>query len=125
MRNPNSALQCVEHICKYYKLRPAAIPVDESIHGIIDALKTFGFHACDVHTDTIGLVDCPTPTIIETVSRFMVLIKSNSIGVTVMDPVDGNVHRIAYHDLIREWTGTVILIEPPQRKKSFLEMLFN
>ncbi|MEJ0031976.1 MAG: cysteine peptidase family C39 domain-containing protein [Bacteroidota bacterium] len=125
MRNTNSAIQCVQHVCKHYKLRTTDIPVDENIHGIIDALKSFDFYACDVRTDTIGLIDCPTPAIIETVSRFMVVIKSNSIGVTVMDPIDGNIHRIAYHDLIREWTGAMILIEPPRKKHGFFERVFG
>ncbi|MEI9920545.1 MAG: cysteine peptidase family C39 domain-containing protein [Bacteroidota bacterium] len=125
MKNTNSALQCVEHICKHYKLRTLNIPVDENTPGIIDTLKSLDFSACDIHTDTIGLIDCPPPVIIETVSRFMVVIKTNSVGVTVMDPIDGNIHRIAYHDLIREWTGKVILIEPPQKKKSFFERLLG
>ena len=126
MKNTNTALICIEHVCKHYKLRTAYPPVDENIHGIIDALKSLDFHACDVRTDTIGLIDCPTPAIIETVSRFMAVIKTNSIGITVMDPIDGNIHRIAYHDLIREWTGAVILIEPPAtRERSFFQKLFG
>src|ERR1044071_5418659 len=99
MRNTNSALQCVQHVCKHYQLRTTDIPIDENIHSIIDTLTSFDFYACDVRTDTIGLIDCPLPAIIETVSRFVVVIKSTSIGVTVMDPMDGNIHRITYHDL--------------------------
>ena|ERR1044071_3580586 len=125
MRNTNSALTCVDHVCKHYKLRTSSTPVDENVHGIIDALKNINCYACDVHTDTIGLIDCPTPAIIQTTTRFMVVIKSNSIGVTVLDPIDGNIHRIAFHDLIREWTGLVILIEPPQKKKRFWEKIFG
>lgn len=125
MKNPNSALSCVEHVCKHYKLRTTHTPVDENVHGIIDALKESAFYACDIRTDTIGLIDCPTPSIIQTVTRFMVVIKSNSIGVTVMDPIDGNIHRITFYDLIKVWTGLVILIEPPQKKKSFFERFFR
>ena len=125
MKNPNSAFTCVEHICRHYKIRTTHTPVDENITGIIDALKVFDCYACDVCTDTIGLIDCPTPAIIQTVERFMVIIKSNSIGVTVMDPIDGNIHRIAFHDLIRMWTGVVVLVEPPGKKKSFFERIFR
>jgi ABC-type bacteriocin/lantibiotic exporter with double-glycine peptidase domain len=125
MKNPNSAFTCVDHVCKHYKLRTPHTPVEENIHGIIDAFNSLDFRACELRTDTIGLIDCPTPVIIHTVTRFMVVIKSNSIGVTVMDPIDGNIHRIAYYDLIKIWTGLLILIEPPQKKKSFLERLFS
>jgi ABC-type bacteriocin/lantibiotic exporter with double-glycine peptidase domain len=126
MKKTNSALACVEHVCNHYKLRTSYTPVDESVHGIIDALKAIDFYACDVSTDTIGLIDCPTPAIIQTTTRFMVIIKSNSVGVTVMDPIDGNIHRIAFHDLIRLWTGVVILVEPPAKKKgSILQRLFG
>lgn len=125
MKNPNSALSCVEHVCKHYKLRTSHIPVDENVAGIIDALQSLQFYACDLRTDTIGLMDCPTPSIIQTVTRYMVVIKSNSIGITVMDPIDGNIHRIAFYDLIKIWTGLVILVEPPPKKKSFLDRLFG
>jgi ABC-type bacteriocin/lantibiotic exporter with double-glycine peptidase domain len=125
MKNPNSAFTCVEHVCKHFKVRASHAPIDENVHGIIDALRSLGFYACDLRTDTIGLIDCSTPAVIQTTTRYMVVIKSNSIGVTVMDPIDGNIHRIAFQDLVKIWTGLVILIEPPQRKRSFFEKLFS
>jgi len=127
MTSTNSAAACVDYVCKHYKVRTSNASFNNNMNALIDALRDKDFYACDLRTDIVGLIDCPLPAIIQTTTQFMVVIKSNSVGVTVMDPTDGNIHRIAYHDLIKIWTGVVIVIEPPpaKNKHSFFARLFT
>jgi ABC-type bacteriocin/lantibiotic exporter with double-glycine peptidase domain len=106
---------CV-NICKHH----------HTADDIIEALKNNGYYACDIHTNTRGLSDCPKPAIIQTTKGFMVAVKSNTASVVFMDPKDDSIHRLALHDFIKIWTGLVVVIEPrPTRSKSFLEKLFR
>lgn len=121
----NGATTCVEYVCKYYKVRTSSTQVSNSINAIVDALKFDDFFACEIRTHRQGLIDCPKPAIVQTTSGFVVVVKSNTAGVTVIDPSDGALHRIAFPDFVKLWTGIVVVIEPPPRQLSFFEKIFG
>jgi ABC-type bacteriocin/lantibiotic exporter with double-glycine peptidase domain len=84
----------------------------DNVNDIIDALTKRGFYAGEIRADINGLADCPKPAIIQTTTKFLVVVQSDRTSVTI---VENQVkYRIAYLDFIKMWTGIVIIIEPIQ-----------
>jgi len=122
----NDATTCVDYVCKYHKVPSSPTQVPNNIQDIIDRLKCHDFFACDIRTNSKGLMDCPKPLIIQTTTGFVVVVKSNAAGVTIIDPTDSALRHIAFPEFVKLWTGLVIVIEPPPTvKKSLLERIFG
>jgi len=123
--NTSSAAHCIRTVAKHYGIRAGNIPYAHNADGIIQILKSLDFYACDLHTNTRGLIDCPKPAIVQTITDFVTLLDANKISVKIMYG-DHEVHRIPFLDFVKIWTGLVILIEPPPtRKWSFLKRIFD
>ena len=129
MNQNNFAAECVRFICQHYKVKPndinTGIAVDisqvYSASGIVKLLKEIGFFACELRTNTRGLVDSPKPVIVQTTAHFLVVVDASAAGVTIMEPSEKRNHRVAFPDFVKAWTGAVIVIEPPQKTLSFFE----
>ena len=120
-----SAGECIRIICKHHGIKAGNIPSTYDIDGIIEILKQFDFYATDLHVSMQGLADCPKPAIVQTTTGFMTILEASKISVKITYG-ENEVHRIAFMDFIKIWTGAVIVIEPPpQRKWSFLRGFFN
>jgi ABC-type bacteriocin/lantibiotic exporter with double-glycine peptidase domain len=123
--NIQTAAECIRTVSKHYGIRAGNIPFACDTDGIIQVLKSLDFYACDLHTNTRGLVDCPKPAIVQTVTGFITLLDANKISVKIIYG-DHEIHRIAFMDFVKVWTGVVIVIEPPPtRKWSFFGRFFN
>jgi ABC-type bacteriocin/lantibiotic exporter with double-glycine peptidase domain len=123
--NIHSAAECIRTVSRHYGISAVNIPSATNPDGIIQVLKSLDFYACDLHTNMRGLVDCPKPAIVQTITGFMTLLDANKINVKIIYG-DNEVHRIAFMDFIKVWTGLVIVIEPPPtRKWSFFGRFFN
>lgn len=93
--------------------------------GVIEILKQFDFYATDLHMSMRSLADCPKPVIVQTITGYMTVIDASMIGVKIIYG-DNEIHRIAFMDFMKVWTGLVITIEPPPRKKwRFFGRMFN
>jgi len=134
MRSPsniNTAAECIRTVSNHYGIRStltgsqANTSLAHDTDGIIQILKSLDFYACELHTNTRGLVDCPKPAIVQTITGYMTLLEANKVGVKIMYG-DNEIHRIALLDFVKVWTGLVIVIEPPPtRKWSFFGRFFN
>jgi ABC-type bacteriocin/lantibiotic exporter with double-glycine peptidase domain len=118
------SISCVRYICKHHRVPLQNIPAALTV---VEALKTCGFFACEINTSMKGLTECPMPVIVQTVQRYVIITKANKFYVTSFDPGDNKIHRIAFLDFIKMWTGLVVVIEPPPRPHalSFLRSLFS
>ena len=88
-----------------------------NILGMIEAAEKLGFTAKGVKGEFESLFKIPTPTIAHIVVKnilhhFVVIYKSTSKSIEVMDPMDGKIHKIPHETFKKQWTGVLVLIMP-------------
>lgn len=114
--NVHSGAECIRSVCKHHNIRIGNIPSAYDIDGIIEILKQFDFNASDLHMGMRDLTDCPKPVIVQTVTGFMTILDANRFSIKITYG-ENEIHRIAFLDFIKIWTGVVIMIEPPPKRK--------
>lgn len=88
-----------------------------NVLGMIEAAQKMGFHAKGVRGDWDSLFKIPMPTIAhvvvkEVLQHYVVLIKVTKDYIEVMDPGDGEYHKIPHEDFKKSWTGVLVLLTP-------------
>ena len=122
--NIHSAADCIRTICRHHGVHIGNFPTAHDVDGIIQILKTFDFYAADLHMDMRSLADCPKPVIVQTITGFMTILDANKVSVKIT--YGDEVHRIAFMDFVKIWTGVVIVIEPPPKRKwIFFKKMFG
>ncbi len=120
---------CLASVAAHYKVR---LPVSRirqyagtdkrgtNILGLIEAASKMGFLAKGVRGDWESIFKIPLPVIAhvvinEKLQHFLVIIKANEKYVEVMDPADGEFHRLSHEEFKKEWTGVLVLIAPGEK----------
>ncbi|RPH33643.1 MAG: peptidase domain-containing ABC transporter [Bacteroidales bacterium] len=117
---------CLASVAAHYKLNLPIAKIRQmastdkkgtNVLGMIEAAQKMGFHAKGVKGEWESLFKIPMPTIAhvivkEVLHHFVVLIKATKDYIEVMDPADGNYHKIPHEDFKKSWTGVLILIAP-------------
>jgi ATP-binding cassette, subfamily C, bacteriocin exporter len=90
-----------------------------NILGLIEAAEKLGMSAKGVKGNFQSLFSVPVPAIAhivvkEVLHHFVVIYKVTSKYVRVMDPMDGQLHRIPHDEFRKQWTGVLVLIAPNQ-----------
>lgn len=122
--NTQSAGECIRMICRHYNVHAGNIPSACDINSIIEVLRTLDFHSAELHLSMRGLADCPKPVIVQTITGFMTVLDANKISVKITYG-NSEIHRIAFMDFVKVWTGAVIVIEPPPARKWSFFRMFN
>jgi ATP-binding cassette, subfamily C, bacteriocin exporter len=91
-----------------------------NILGMIEAAGELGLSAKGVKGEYEALFDIPTPTIAHVIVKeglhhFVVIYNVSVRHIEVMDPMDGNIHKIPHSDFKKRWTGVLILMMPDER----------
>src|SRR5512133_4283099 len=91
-----------------------------NILGLIEAAGKMGFSAKGVKGDWDSLFKIPFPTIAHIVvkgilTHYVVLLKATTTIIKVMDPADGEIHKIRHEEFKSQWTGVLVLIAPGER----------
>ncbi len=117
---------CLASVAAYYKL---ALPVARlrqmagtdkkgtNILGLVEAAGKIGFLAKGVKGEWESLFKVPKPAIAhiivkETLHHFVVLTGTTDKYIVIMDPSDGEIHRIPHEEFRSQWTGVLVLITP-------------
>jgi ATP-binding cassette subfamily B protein len=79
-----------------------------------------GFLAKGVRGDWDSLFKIPKPAIAHVIVRevlhhYVVLIKTTDKYIEIMDPADGDFHKIEHEEFKKEWTGVLVLIAPGEK----------
>lgn len=86
----------------------------------MEAAGKIGFSAKGVRGDWDSLFKIPTPAIAHivvkgTLNHYVVIIKAGKSYIKVMDPADGEFHKLSHKDFKTQWTGVLVLIAPGER----------
>jgi len=91
-----------------------------NILGLIEASTKMGLLAKGVRGEWESLFKIQKPAIAHVVvksalNHFVVLTRTTDKYIEVMDPADGEIHKIKHDEFKKEWTGVLVLIAPGER----------
>jgi ATP-binding cassette subfamily B protein len=91
-----------------------------NILGLVEAAAKMGFLAKGVRGDWDSLFKIPKPAIAhiivkEVLHHYVVLIKTTDKYIEIMDPSDGDFHKLEHEEFKKEWTGVLVLLAPGEK----------
>jgi ATP-binding cassette, subfamily C, bacteriocin exporter len=91
-----------------------------NILGLIEAAGKMGFLAKGVRGEWESLFKIPKPAIAHVIVKkilqhYVVVLKTSEKYIEIMDPGDGEIHRISHDEFKEEWTGVLVLITPGEK----------
>lgn len=123
------AAACIASVCAYYGLRLPLLRIRNAcgtgadgttLQGIIDACGKLGLEAAGLRAkekNITDLTDAAKPVIMHLRKKngwlhYVVLYGMDRSHAEVMDPEDGNLHRIRLEELEEEWSGFIVAVHP-------------
>jgi ABC-type bacteriocin transporter len=120
---------CLASVAAHYKL---ALPVARirqlagtdkkgtNVLGLVEAAGKMGFLAKGVRGEWDSIFKIPKPAIAhvivkEVLHHYVVLIRTTDKFIEIMDPGDGNLHRVPHEEFRKQWTGVLVLIAPGEK----------
>jgi ATP-binding cassette subfamily B protein len=91
-----------------------------NVLGLVEAAGKMGFLAKGVRGEWDSLFKIPKPAIAhiivkEVLQHYVVLIKTTEKYIEIMDPGDGDLHKIEHEEFKKQWTGVLVLIAPGEK----------
>lgn len=119
---------CLASIAAFHKL---SLPVSRirqlastdkkgtNVLGLIEASTKLGFDAKGVRGEFDSLFKIPKPAIAHVIIKkvlhhYVVIYKTTHKWIEIMDPADGELHRLRHDDFKAMWTGVLVLLWPNQ-----------
>ncbi len=120
---------CITSIASYYKVDLPLARIRQyagtdkkgtNVLGLIEAAEKIGFTARGVRADWESLFKIPVPAIAHIIvkgilTHYVVILRATRKYIKIMDPGDGEVHKLSHDEFKDEWTGVVVLIAPGER----------
>jgi len=120
---------CLASVASYYNLKMPVARIRQfagtdkkgtNVLGLVEAAAKMGLLAKGVRGEWDSLFKIPKPAIAhvivkEILHHYVVLIKSNEKFIEIMDPADGELHKISHDEFKKQWTGVLILIAPGEK----------
>jgi ATP-binding cassette subfamily B protein len=120
---------CLASIAAHYHLKLPVARIRQfagtdkkgtNVLGLVEAAGKMGFLAKGVRGDWDSLFKIPKPAIAHVIVRevlhhYVVLIKTTDKYIEIMDPADGDFHKIEHEEFKKEWTGVLVLIAPGEK----------
>lgn len=117
---------CLASVAKYYgyglplsRIRQYASTDKKgtNVLGMVEAAEKLGFSAKGVKGTFESLFNIPKPAIAhvivkEVLHHYVVIYGITKKHVTLMDPHDGEIHKILHDKFKKEWTGVLVLLVP-------------
>lgn len=91
-----------------------------NVLGLVEAAGKMGFIAKGVRGEWESLFKIPKPSIAHIIVRevlhhYVVLIRTTGKFIEIMDPADGELHKMPYEEFKKQWTGVLVLIAPGEK----------
>ena len=120
---------CLTSIASFYKVDLPLARIRQyagtdrkgtNVLGLIEAAEQIGFTARGVRADWDSLFRIPVPAIAHVVvkgilTHYVVILKATKKYIKIMDPGDGEIHKLAHDEFKEQWTGVLVLIAPGER----------
>src|ERR1035437_1982956 len=86
-----------------------------NVLGLVEASGKMGFLAKGVRGEWDSLFKIPKPAIAHVIinkvlHHYVVLIKTTEKYIEIMDPADGEFHKLDHEEFRKQWTGDLVLI---------------
>lgn len=120
---------CLTSIASYYKVNLPLARIRQyactdkkgtNVLGLIEAAEKIGFTARGVRADWDSLFKIPVPAIAHIVvkgilTHYVVILQATKKYIKIMDPGDGEIHKLSHKQYKDQWTGVLVLIAPGER----------
>ena len=120
---------CLASVAAWYKLTLPVARIRQmagtdkkgtNILGLLEAAEKMGFIARGVRGEWDSIFKIPKPAIAHIVVRealhhFVVLSDTNDKYIEIMDPADGEFHRISHDEFRKQWTGVLVILAPGEK----------
>jgi ATP-binding cassette, subfamily C, bacteriocin exporter len=120
---------CLASVAAHYKMTLPVARIRQyagtdkkgtNVLGLIEAAAKMGFLAKGVRGDWDSLFKIPKPAIAhviinEILYHYVVLTNTSDKFIEIMDPADGDIHKLKHEDFKKIWTGVLILIAPGEK----------
>jgi ATP-binding cassette, subfamily C, bacteriocin exporter len=120
---------CLASVAAHYKM---SIPVARirqlastdkkgtNILGLVEAAGKMGFLAKGVRGEWDSIFKIPKPAIAHIIVNkvllhYVVVLKTTDKYIEIMDPGDGEIHRVPHDQFKEEWTGVLVLLTPGEK----------
>lgn len=120
---------CLASVAAYYNLTLPVARIRQlagtdkkgtNVLGLVEAAGKMGFLAKGVRGEWDSLFKIPKPAIAhvivkEVLQHYVVLIKTTEKYIEIMDPADGDLHKVPHEEFKKQWTGVLVLIAPGEK----------
>ena len=120
---------CLASVAAYYNLKLPVARIRQlagtdkkgtNVLGVVEAAEKMGLIAKGVKGDWQSLFKIPKPSIAhvvvnERLQHFVVILNATEKHIEIMDPADGEIHKITHEEFKKQWTGVLILIAPGEK----------
>ena len=91
-----------------------------NVLGLVEAAGKMKFLAKGVRGEWDSLFKIPKPAIAhiivkEVLHHYVVLVKTTDKYIEIMDPADGDLHKVPHEEFKKQWTGVLVLIAPGEK----------
>jgi len=91
-----------------------------NVLGLIEAANKMGFMAKGVRGEWESLFKIPKPAIAHIVKKeglhhYVVITGTRKRFIKIMDPADGDYHKISFDEFKKQWSGVLVLIAPGEQ----------
>lgn len=91
-----------------------------NILGMVEAAGKMGFLAKGVKGEWDSIFKIPKPAIAHVIVKkvlhhYVVLTRTTDMFIEMMDPADGELHKLTHDQFKRQWTGVLVIITPGEK----------
>ena len=120
---------CLASVAAFYNLKMPVARIRQfagtdkkgtNVLGLVEASGKMGFLAKGVRGEWDSLFKIPKPAIAHVIinkvlHHYVVLIKTTDKYIEIMDPADGEFHKLDHEEFRKQWTGVLVLITPGEK----------
>jgi ATP-binding cassette, subfamily C, bacteriocin exporter len=122
---------CLASVAAWYRLKMPVARIRQlastdrkgtNVLGIVEAAGKIGLLAKGVRGEWESLFKIPKPAIAhlvvkEVLHHYVVIYKSTGKYIEIMDPGDGEIHRLSHDEFRKQWTGVLVILAPGEKFK--------
>lgn len=123
---------CLASIAAWYNLKIPVARIRQlactdkkgtNILGLVEASEKIGFLAKGVRGEWDSLFKIPKPAIAHIIVRkilhhYVVILRTTDSFIEIMDPADGEIHKVSYKEFREQWTGVLVIMTPGEKFKT-------